>query len=152
MKKEGIKLETNPPYTPPQNGRVEREMRTIVECARSMLYDAETPKKVWAEAVNTAVYILNRTPTTDDKIETPYDKMYNKRPYLNHMKKFGCVAYMHIPESQRVKLDAKSQKMTFAGYEGNSGNYRLLDNENKKIKVSRNVVFNEEAKGFAGHG
>lgn len=53
----GIKLETSAPYTPQQNGRAERDMRTIVECARTMLLAKNLSHRLWAEAVHTAIYI-----------------------------------------------------------------------------------------------
>jgi len=59
---QGIQLETTAPYTPQQNGRSERSNRTIMESARSMMCAKKLPRYLWAEAVNTAVYILNRTP------------------------------------------------------------------------------------------
>ena len=57
----GIELHTTAPYPPEKNARAERDMRTIVESARFMLYAKDVPLYFWAEAVNTAVYILNRT-------------------------------------------------------------------------------------------
>ncbi|CAI6372298.1 unnamed protein product [Macrosiphum euphorbiae] len=49
----GIKHETSVPYTPEQNGKAERSMRTICEAARTMIYAKNFPKSLWAEAVNT---------------------------------------------------------------------------------------------------
>lgn len=57
----GIKHQKTVPFTPEQNGRIEREMRTIVEAARTMIHSKHLSLKFWAEAVNTAVYVLNRT-------------------------------------------------------------------------------------------
>lgn len=54
-------MENTASYTPQQNGRAERENRTIFECARTILRAKELPKNLWAEAVSTAVYVLNRT-------------------------------------------------------------------------------------------
>lgn len=51
----GIEHETSVPYTPEQNGSVERENRTIVEAARTMLFAKGLDKRLWAEAVNAAV-------------------------------------------------------------------------------------------------
>ena len=58
LKKQGITHERTAPYTPEQNGKAERENRTIVECARTMLNSADSPRSLWAEAVNTSVYLL----------------------------------------------------------------------------------------------
>lgn len=59
------------------------------------------------------------------------------------MRIFGCDAYKQIPKEQRRKLDPKSEKMVFVGYEDESTNYRLWDTRTKKIHVSCNVIFNE---------
>ena len=74
MQTRGIKHETSAPYTPEQNGRAERDNRTIVECAHTMLHAKQIAVFLWEEAVNTAVYLLNRVlvPGEDD-IKTPYE-------------------------------------------------------------------------------
>ncbi|XP_074379364.1 retrovirus-related Pol polyprotein from transposon TNT 1-94 isoform X2 [Apium graveolens] len=59
----GIEHQLTAPYTPQQNGVVERKNRTIMEMARCLLHDKGLPKKFWAEAANTAVFLLNRLPT-----------------------------------------------------------------------------------------
>lgn len=60
----GIVIEHTAPYAPEQNGRSERDNRTIVESARTMLHSKKLPLTLWGEAVNAAVYILNRTTGT----------------------------------------------------------------------------------------
>lgn len=52
--KQGIRHEKTISYTPQQNGRAEREMRTLVEMAKSMLQARNLPKRLWAEAINIA--------------------------------------------------------------------------------------------------
>lgn len=69
----GIKLETSAPYVHQQNGRAEREMRTIVECARTMLLAKNLPKRLWAKATHTAVYILNRCVSSMSHEKTPFE-------------------------------------------------------------------------------
>ncbi|WVZ97967.1 hypothetical protein U9M48_043462 [Paspalum notatum var. saurae] len=56
----GLEHQFSSPYTPPQNGVVERKNRTLVEMARTMLDEHMTQRRFWAEAVNTACYIANR--------------------------------------------------------------------------------------------
>jgi transposase InsO family protein len=80
LDKFGIKHETSVPYTPQQNGKAERSMRTIVEAARTMLYSKNLPKNLWAEAVNTVVYVLNLTGNSGHEGKTPYELWYNKMP------------------------------------------------------------------------
>lgn len=147
MMKEGIELETTAPYTPEQNGRCERENRTIMESVRTMLISANAPHYLWAEAANTAIYILNRTPSKQCE-STPYEQWTGEKPYLGHVKTFGCVAYVHTPNQKRTKLQPKSQRMVFVGYDKNSTNYRLYNPQNRKITISCNVMFQEEKNGF----
>jgi transposase InsO family protein len=60
LEEEGIKHEFSSPYTPQQNGVVERKNRTLLDMARTMLDEYKTPDRFWAEAINTACYSINR--------------------------------------------------------------------------------------------
>ncbi|GJY39894.1 putative ribonuclease H-like domain-containing protein [Tanacetum coccineum] len=59
--RKGIKREFSVAITPQQNGGVERKNRTLIEAARTMLADFKLPTTFWAEAVNTACYVQNRS-------------------------------------------------------------------------------------------
>ena len=71
--KEGIRYELTVPKTPQQNGVAERLNRTLVDMSRSMLIDAKLPKKFWAKAVSTAVYLQNRSSSKPLQNMTPYE-------------------------------------------------------------------------------
>ena len=73
LKEESITYEPSAPYTQNQNGISECMNRTIMEKARSMLLEADLPESFWAEAVNTAVYLYNRSPMRSLKGKTPYE-------------------------------------------------------------------------------
>jgi transposase InsO family protein len=60
LEEEGIKHEFSSPYTPQQNGVVERKNTTLLDMARTMLDEYKTPDRFWAEAINTACYSINR--------------------------------------------------------------------------------------------
>jgi transposase InsO family protein len=138
---EGIRHEFTAPYTPEQNGRAEREIRTIVESARSMLYTRDVPLNLWADAINCAVYLLNRTSSSQTPYISPFELWYGVKPSLGHVRVFGCEGFVHVPDQVRSKLEKKSNKMMLVGYEHN--NYRMYDPLTKKIVISRNVIFNE---------
>jgi len=139
----GIMLETTAPYTPEQNGRAERDNRYIVECARTMLHAKGLPENLWAEAMNTACYILNRTPTVTNKGVAPYEAWTGKKSRLDHIKIFGSDAFVHVPKQLREKWDSKSEKMVLVGYQADSCNYRMYNPRTGKIIVSRDVVIHE---------
>lgn len=139
----GINLETTAPYTPEQNGRAERDNRTLVESARAMLHAKNLPICLWAEAINTACYTLNRTPTSCNQGKTSYEMWTGRKPRLDHIKVFGSEAYVHVPKQSRKKWDKKSQKMILVGYQANSCNYRLYNPQTGRFMVSRDVVIHE---------
>ncbi|GKF06081.1 retrovirus-related pol polyprotein from transposon TNT 1-94, partial [Tanacetum coccineum] len=56
-----ISHQTSVARTPQQNGVVERQNRTLVEAARTMLIFSKAPLFLWAEAINTACYTQNRS-------------------------------------------------------------------------------------------
>ena len=60
---DGITRPYSAPYSPQQNGIVERRNQTVVGMARALLKQRGMPAKFWGEAVVTAVHLLNRSPT-----------------------------------------------------------------------------------------
>lgn len=70
--KAGIKRHYTSPYTPQQNGIVERRNRTVVEMARSCLKETKIPSIMCGEAVRHSVYLLNRLSTRALTGVTPY--------------------------------------------------------------------------------
>ena len=84
LAKEGIIWEPTVPYAHKQNGTAERGNQTIQEKARTSLIDAGLPRTLWAEALNTAVYLANRSPTSQLKT-TPYEALHGKAPDLSNL-------------------------------------------------------------------
>ncbi|WVY99473.1 hypothetical protein V8G54_015558 [Vigna mungo] len=140
----GIRMERTVPGTPQHNGVAERMNRTLTERARSLRLQSGLPKQFWAEAVNTATYLINRGPSVPLEHKIPEEVWSGKEIKLSHLKIFGCVAYVHISDQGRNKLDPKSKKCTFIGYGEDEFGYRLWDNENQKMIRSRDVIFNEK--------
>ena len=60
-----------------------------------------------AKAVNVAIYIMNETPTATIHVMTQEEKFTRKKPNLSHLKVFGCLAYVHIPDELRSKLESR---------------------------------------------
>ena len=145
LKKNGIRHEHSVPKTPEQNGVAERMNQTLVETVRAMLSDSKLPKKFLAEALSTASYVRNRSPTTAVKAMTPYEVWKGYKPNVNHLRIFGCSAYAHIPNDERSKMDPKAKKSIFLGYGIGIKGYRLFDTDTSKIFHSRDVIFNETA-------
>jgi hypothetical protein len=114
-----------------------------MDMVRCMLKAKQMPKEFWAEAVATAVYILNRCPTKSVQEKTPEEAWSGRRPSIRHLRVFGCIAYVHVPDQIRKKLDDKGEKCIFIGYSSNSKAYKLYNPETKKVIISRDVTFDE---------
>eukprot|EP00253_Pinus_taeda_P014195 PITA_14195 len=140
----GIHKQFTARYTPQRNGVAERKNKTIMDMVRSMLKAKHFPNDYWAEAVNCAVYILNRCPTKAVMNKVPEEAWSGRKQGVTHMKDFGCVAYAHIPDQLRKKLDSKGEKCIFIGYSEESKAYRLYIPSTKKFFMSRDVQFIEE--------
>jgi len=140
----GIKHFTTTPYSPQQNGVVERRNQTVIEMARCMLKSMNVPSELWGEAVCTAVYILNRSPTKSLNNMTPFEAWHGKKPKVNHLRTFGCVAHVKLIGLGLKKLSDRSKKMVFIGYESGTKGYRFYDPTTKRLVVSRDVIFDEK--------
>ncbi|XP_075091631.1 uncharacterized protein LOC142171825 [Nicotiana tabacum] len=76
--------------TPQQNGVVGRKNRTLEDMARTMLIDSGIAKNFWAEAINTACYLVNRYMIRFFLNKTPYELLNGRKPKLTHLRTFGC--------------------------------------------------------------
>jgi hypothetical protein len=140
---QGIKRQLTAAYTPQQNGVSERKNRTLLNIVISLLSCKNVPKRFWPEALKWATYVMNRSPTVSVKNITPEEAWSGIKPSVHHFRVFGCLAYAHIPDSQRKKLDNKSIKCVHLGLSDESKAYKLYDPAQRKIIVSRDVIFDE---------
>uniref|UniRef100_A0A2N9G262 CCHC-type domain-containing protein n=1 Tax=Fagus sylvatica TaxID=28930 RepID=A0A2N9G262_FAGSY len=120
-KEHGIKRHFTVRKTPQQNGVAERLNRTITETARCLRLNAELPKIFWAEAVDMACYIINRSPRValDGKVAEEVKIGQNSIP--------------------------KSKKCIFLGFKKGVKGYKLWDPVAQKVVISRDVVFDEKS-------
>jgi transposase InsO family protein len=89
LEEEGIKHEFSSPYTPQQNGVVERKNRTLLDMARTMLDEYKTPDLFWVKAINTACYSINGIYLHQFLKETQYELLTGKRPMFPILEFFG---------------------------------------------------------------
>jgi hypothetical protein len=143
-KHHGIKKKMTTRYTPQQNGVAERKNRAIMNMTRSLLTTRKLSKYYWDEAIACSVYILNISPTSSVQSKLPEEKWSGSKVNVSHFKNFGCVAFSHVPEELRKKLDDRSEKYIFIGYSEQSKEYRLYNLVTKKFLVSRDLKFMED--------
>jgi hypothetical protein len=139
----GIKRQLTAPFTPQQNGVVERRNRTVMEMARSIMKSMKVPGRFWGEAVRHSVHLLNRLPTRPMGSRTPFEAWSGRKPQLGHMRVFGCKAHVRTAKAHLSKLEDRSVPMVYFGVEEGSKAHRLYNPQTRKIVVSRDVVFEE---------
>lgn len=134
----GIVLDVTTPATPQHNSTAERYFRTLFDKARALIFDSGLNKEMWGEAVFTACYLINRSPSAALDKCTPFEKWYNKPPNLKYLQVFGSIVSAKVTGHVR-KLDARAKSYVFVGYGPNC--YRLWDKDSRKIIRSRDTVF-----------
>lgn len=135
----GIRLEYTAPYSPQMNGVSERLNRTLLDKVRAMFVETDLPKYLWGEAIRTAAYQLNRCPTAALNGEVPA-KLFLGVVDLSKLRIFGAKAWA-VKLPQRDKLAPRATPARMVGY-GPSG-YRVWDPSTDKVRVSRDVTFDE---------
>jgi hypothetical protein len=73
---------------------VERRNQSVMEMAHNMMKAMSMPSWFWGEAVLTAVFILNRSPTQSVEGRTPYEVWHGKKPSVDYFHTFSCVAHI----------------------------------------------------------
>ena len=84
--------------------------RTILDVARSMLKSKKLLKEFWVEVVACAVYLSNRSPTRSVWGKTPQEAWSGRKPGISHLRVFGSIAYVHVLDERRAKLDDKRER------------------------------------------
>jgi hypothetical protein len=130
------------PYSPQQNGVVERRNHMVVGMTRTLLKQRGMSDVFWGEAVVTTVYIPNCSPTKALIGWTLYEACHGRKPAVSHLRVFDCLAFSkelgHIGE-----LDDRSTPVVFIGYAEGSKAYHILDPRTHRVRMTRDIVFDE---------
>ena len=63
----------------------------MMEMVRCLMFEEKLPKELWAKAVNTSVYLLNRLPTKALENKTSYEACHGVKPNIDHLRVFGSL-------------------------------------------------------------
>jgi transposase InsO family protein len=107
LEEEGIKHEFSAPYTPQQNGVVERKNRTLIDMARTMLGEHKTPERFWSDAVNTACHAINRLYLHRLLKKTSYELLTGNKPNFLYFRVFGSKCYILVKRGKQSKFVPK---------------------------------------------
>ncbi|KAG8498562.1 hypothetical protein CXB51_004879 [Gossypium anomalum] len=100
------------------------------------------PKSFWVEAASTVCFLINRSPSVAFEKKTPQAVWSGNPTNYFDLKIFGCPVYAHVDNG---KLVLRSIKCVFLGYKAGVKGYKLWCPENRKVVISRDVVFDENA-------
>ncbi|KAJ5619407.1 hypothetical protein N7510_003391 [Penicillium lagena] len=161
--KYGINWEPTPAESPWEDGVSERSNRTIYEKARTMLFDSGLPKFLWKEALDSAIYMMNRLPTRiplyndptpggttanhaiqQSVYTTPYTAWTNSPSDISYIRKFGSIAWIHLhgPDKPKGKVDARAKKTRLVGHTSPTI-VRVWDPEKNTVKTVNDAVIDE---------
>ena len=139
----GISHLTTPPHTPEHNGISERKHRHVVETGLTLLTHACMPKQFWSYAFTTATYLINRLPTPNLSMESPFQKLFGETPNYSKLRVFGCLCFPWLRPYTAHKLEDRSTPCVFIGYSQTQSAYLCLQPSSGRIYVSRHVKFDE---------
>jgi hypothetical protein len=141
----GVEQQHTMPYTPQENSVMKRRNQSVVSMAHSLLKSRAMPTTFWGEAVATVVYLWNRAPTKSLNSITPYEAWHGHRPDVQHLRMFGCVAFIKATTPHLRKLEDHGTKVVFIGYEKGAKAWRFYNPTSLRAIVSRDTIFDEQA-------
>jgi transposase InsO family protein len=143
LEEEGNKHEFSSPYTPQQNGVVERKNRTLLDMARTMHDEYKTPDRFWAEAINTACYSINRLYLYRIFKKTSYELLTGKKSNVSYFRVFGSKCFILIKRGRSSKFAPTAVEDLLLGYDSNTRAYRVFNKSTGLVEVSCDIVFDE---------
>jgi transposase InsO family protein len=143
LEEEGIKHEFSAPYTPQQNGVVERKNRSLIDMAITMLGEYKTPERFWSEAMNTACHAINRLYLHRLLKKASYELLTGNKPNVSYFCVFGSKYYIWVKKGRHSKFAPKVVEGFLLGYDSNTKAYRVFNKSSALVEVSSDVVFDE---------
>jgi transposase InsO family protein len=143
LEDEGINHEFSSPYTPQQNGVVERKNRTLLDMARIMLDEYKTPDRFWAEAINIACYSINQLYLHRILKKTSYELLTGKKPNVSYFRVFGSKCFILVKRGRKSKFAPKAVEGFLLSYDSNTRAYRVFNKSTGLVEASCNIVFVE---------
>jgi hypothetical protein len=143
LEDEGIKHEFSTPYTPQQNGVVERKNMMLIDMARTMLGEYKMTEQFWSEAVNTACHAINRLYLHRLLKKTSYELLTGNKPNVSYFRVFMRKCYILVKKGRHSKFAPKVVEGFLLGYDSNTKEYRVFNKSLGLVEVSSDVVFDE---------
>ncbi|CAI5459579.1 unnamed protein product [Closterium sp. Yama58-4] len=120
--------------------------RTILETARALLIESGLSNSMWPHAVRHATVARNRVLTkVGDDSWVPLERWLGRKPPVDMLRMFGCMAVAHVPKTYRSKLGASAIWCVHLGLAAESKGWLLWEPSKGVLFVvdSRDVKFIE---------
>ena len=144
LKKNNIRLELSAPYVHSQNGQIERDVQNVFDKTRTLMHSYNVPPKYWEFAVKTAVYLINRSPTSGREV-TPYEAVTRLKPSIMHLKPFWSPGVLHITREERGNnpYNPKAEECRLLGYDEETAGdaFIVLNLRTKRVVTRANCIF-----------
>jgi hypothetical protein len=123
---------------------VERKNHTLVELARTMLDEHETPRRFWVDAISTACYVSNLIFLHSIFLLTPFELRFGRKPSVSHFRPFGCKCFV-LKRGNLDKFESRSFDGILLGYTPHGRSYRVYSFDTNTVAESCDVTFDETA-------
>jgi hypothetical protein len=127
---------------PQQNGVVEQKNLTLVEIARMMLDEHQTPRCLWANTAITACHTSNRFFLRSILNLTPYEIHFGCKPSVSHLRPSGCKCFV-LKHDNLDKFESRSSHGILLGYTPHGRSYRVFNPETNTVVESSDVTFDK---------
>jgi len=139
----GITSEMTAPYKAQQTEKAKRVNRTLMERVRAALLDARAEGELWAEALDSVVHVLNRSPKAGLDV-TPLEALTGRRPIVSGFRVWASRAWALTPTKQQRELEPRTNVGRFVGYTVGGKAYRILEDGTNKVFKRRDVLMEEK--------
>jgi len=126
----------------------ERKNGHLLAVIRALIFHHNVPKYYWGEASLTTTFLIKRLPSQTLESHNLIQLLTKHFPDIHvssylKPKVFGCVSFVHIPTTNRGKLDPHTLKCIFLEYSSTQKGYTCYHPPTKRYFVSADVTFTE---------
>jgi Integrase core domain len=116
-KEHDIEIHFTAPYSPSQNGIVERMNETLVEISQAMLIANDLPEFLWEYSAMHAAYLCNHSYTQSISNSTPYMGWHDAKPNVLNLCEFGAPIWILLQgQKEQQKMQPKSKCQVYVGF------------------------------------
>ena len=110
---------------------------------RTMLKDSKLDEKFWVQAIDTTVFIINRSLLRNNCNKTPYELWKGKPANVKYFRIFRSKCYIKREDQNLGKFESRVDEGIFVGYSRKRKAYKCYNLRRKQIVESINVTLDK---------